>query len=59
MYPTVSKKGSYDGVKAMTDFLAYADGRNDLIDISDRIGVKVKDIIPIVNELMGHGLLEK
>lgn len=58
LFPTISKKGSYDEVKAMTDFIAYADGRNDLIDISDRIGVAVKDIHPLVVKLWKQGLLE-
>ena len=33
MYPTVSKKGSYDVVKSMVDFIAYADGKRDLIAV--------------------------
>lgn len=57
LYPTVSQKGSYDAVKAMTDFIAYADGKNDLFDISDRIGVDAAALIPIVNALLENGLL--
>lgn len=59
LYPTVSQKGSYDAVKAMTDLIAYADGRNDLIDISNRICVEVKELIPVIKNLKEHGLLEK
>lgn len=58
LYPTVSQKGSYDGIKAMTDFIAYADGRNDLIEISDRINVSVEKLIPIVLKLEKAGLIE-
>ncbi len=57
LYPTVSQKGGYGTVKAMTDFIAYADGRNDLIEISDRIGVSVKKLIPIVERLAEAGLI--
>ena len=57
LYPLISKKGSYDEVKALRDFIAYADGCNDLIDISNLIGVPVKELIPIVNKLKNNGLL--
>ena len=59
LYPTISQKGSYDGIKAMTDFIAYADGRNDLIAISDRIGVPVHDLIPIAKKMLDAGLFEE
>ena len=58
LYPTISQKGSYDAVKAMTDFIAYADGTNDLISISDRISVSIKDLIPVVKELLGADLIK-
>ena len=59
LYPTISQKGSYDAVKAMTDFIAYADGTNDLIAISDRIGVPVKDLILVVKKLLGADLIKE
>lgn len=59
LYPTISKKGGYDEVKAMTDFIAYADGTNDLFDISDRIDVPIKVLIPIVQKLTKNDLLEE
>lgn len=52
LYPTVSQKGTYDSVKALTDFIAYSDGRNDLIDISNIIHVPISIIIPIVEKLL-------
>ena len=58
LYPTISQKGSYDEVRAMTDFIAYADGRNDLIEISNLIKVPLKDLIPIAEKLIQNGLLE-
>lgn len=57
LYPTVSQKGSYDTVKAMTDFLAYADGKNDLIDISSIIHVPVEDLIPIAEKMIKTGII--
>lgn len=59
LYPTISQKGSYDEVAAMTDFIAYADGKNDLFDISERIGVSVKVLLPIIEKLEDNGLVEK
>lgn len=47
LYPTVSQKGLYNSVKATTHFIAYADGRNDLIDISNIINVSTTDLIDI------------
>lgn len=57
LYPTISQKGSYDDVIALTDFIAYADGRNDLIDISNIIRVPVDILIPIVENLLEHELI--
>ena len=51
MYPTVSQKGSYDGVKTMTDFITFCDGTNDLIAISDLIGVDVLTLLPVIEQL--------
>lgn len=58
LYPTVSQKGTYSAIKAMTHFIAYADGKNDLIDISERIGVSTHDLIGIKNILIENGLLQ-
>lgn len=57
LYPTVSQKGSYDEVKAMIDLIAYADGKNDLFDISRIIGAAPFDLIPIIQKLMKNGIL--
>ena len=58
LYPTVSKKGSYDAIFAQRDFIAYSDGRNDLLDISERIHVPVSELIEIRDKLMANDLLE-
>ncbi len=59
LYPTISQKGSYDEVMAIKDFIAYADGRNDLIDISNIIKVPVKRLCTIVDQLNANGMLEQ
>lgn len=57
LYPTISQKGNYDAVAAMRDFLAYADGNNDVIAISDIIGVSVRELLPIIKELKENELI--
>lgn len=58
LYPDVSQKGSYDNVKSMVDFIAYADGRKDLLEVSNIIGVPVSHLIPVINKLTEADLLE-
>jgi len=58
LYPTVSKKGQYDDVYKLTNIIAYADGSNDLIDISEIIGVPVWEIIENVEKLVESGLVK-
>lgn len=58
LYPTVSQKGSYYSIKSMVDFIAYADGRHDLLEISEIIGVAVKELIPVIEKLLQNGLLD-
>lgn len=58
LYPTISQKGSSKVVKTMTDFIAYADGYNDLIDIGNIIGVPVEELVPIIKNLIDNDLIE-
>jgi len=59
LYPTLgSQKGTQDFVKAMMWILNLADGTNDLITISEKSKISVKDLIPVVNKLIENGILE-
>ena len=58
LYPTVSKKGSYDEVAAMRHFIAYADGRNDLFEISELTGAPIEKLIEVTDTLKDSGLIE-
>ena len=40
------------------NFIAYADGKMDLVDISDTIHVPINELIPLVDKLTETGLLE-
>lgn len=59
LYPTISQKGTYNKIKALTNFIAYADGHNDLIDISNIINVAIDELIEIVDKLIDNNLLKK
>jgi len=58
LYPTISKKGSYDSILAMRDFLAYADGQTELFEISETIKVPVEELIPIIDKMVAQGLVD-
>lgn len=57
LYPTISRKGAYDAVIAIKDFIAYADGKNNLVEISNIIHQPVDVLIPIVEELKEKRLI--
>jgi aminopeptidase-like protein len=58
LYPTISRKGSNYSVRTMQHFIAYADGRNDLIGISNILNTPIDELIPIKDKLMEHQLLK-
>ncbi|MHB8062978.1 MAG: DUF4910 domain-containing protein [Ruminiclostridium sp.] len=57
LYPTISSKNSANEVRTMMNFIAYSDGQNDLIDISNIIKVPVKDLLDIVKKLVDSELI--
>ncbi|MBU0729459.1 MAG: DUF4910 domain-containing protein [Proteobacteria bacterium] len=57
LYPSLSTIESKVTVATMMNFLAYADGAHDLIDISEIIGVSIADLYPVVESLKEVGLL--
>ena len=57
LYPTISTKESGNTVRVMMDFLAYADGNNDLIDIANIIGVQAEDLYDIIDDLKNANLI--
>lgn len=59
LYPTLSRKGSANEIWTMTNFIAYADGTNDLFDISNIIHVPVDRLIEIADILRAGGILER
>ena len=57
LYPTISQKGSSGAVRAMSNFIAYADGMNDLIDISSIIKVPVERLVTVIEKLQEAKLI--
>ena len=52
LVPTMSDKTTYQQTLALKDLIAYADGTNDLIDISNFINVPVDRLIPLIDRLV-------
>ncbi|MBN1121255.1 MAG: DUF4910 domain-containing protein [Anaerolineae bacterium] len=59
LHHNLGTRSSLYKVKDLLDFTAYADGTNDLIAISDLLGVPVWDLYPIVEKLKEADLLEE
>ena len=59
LYPKTSSRGSSkaEGAFKTIDFLAYADGTNDLIDIANIIGLTFKDAYEIAKKLKDAELI--
>jgi aminopeptidase-like protein len=58
LYPTISDKNSGGMMRTMMNFLAYCDGRNDLFEISEIIGVPVLELLPLVSKLSGSKIID-
>ena len=58
LYPTISTKETGAIVRDMMNFIAYADGNNDLIDIANIIGVQAEDLYDIVEDMKRANLIE-
>ena len=59
LVPTMSSKETYQETLALKDILAYADGRNDLIEISNIIEQPVSLVTSVINKLQNAGLVKE
>jgi len=60
LYPNLSiKEGGGQNIKNMMNFIAYADGNHDLIEIAEKINVYAGELLPIAARLLQVDLLEK
>ena len=58
LMPTMSSKESYQDTLALKDVLAYADGRNDIIELSNIIEQPADRVIKVCSQLLEAGLLK-
>lgn len=60
LYPTLgSNKKTEEAVKTMMWILNLSDGTNDLLTISKRSEIPVKELIPTIDKLLANGILKK
>jgi aminopeptidase-like protein len=57
LYPTLSSKGTMGEVKTMMNLLAYCDGKQDLLNIAETIGVPMWECFQVVETLKANQLL--
>ena len=59
LYPTTSKKDAYNKeFKYMMEILTWADGKNSLLDISNKLKVPLWELLPISNRLRLKGVIK-
>ena len=59
LYPMLSTKASGNQVKAMMNLISYCDGSLSLLEIANLIDEPIWELVPIVEKLVAHGLLEQ
>lgn len=57
LYPTISTKESGLSVRNMMNVLAYADGTNDLLSLSELVGLQPEELTPLLKKLENAGLI--
>jgi aminopeptidase-like protein len=57
LYPTLSRKSEKGNTRHYMNFLQYADGKNDLYDISNILKIKYNKTLKIYNILKKHQLI--
>lgn len=58
LYPTLSRKASDPAARSITNFLAYADGHRDLVDLAARIGLSAGEAMDIADRLAAAELVQ-
>lgn len=58
LFPTLTTQENRKIVRKLIDFITYADGTNDLIDIAEIIDVNAKELFDIIEKLLAADLLK-
>lgn len=59
LYPTLSTKTSGVQVRVMMDLISYCDGTKTLLEIANLIDEPFWELLPLIEKLAAHGLLEQ
>jgi aminopeptidase-like protein len=59
LYPTTSTKNSWDEVRTLLNFVAYCDGKKDLLDIAETIGAPIWNLYDYYDRLVKEKLIEE
>lgn len=59
LYPTISQNFIPHFTKHLVNFLAFCDGKNDVIDIASRLGVKAYELENSIEALLKHKLIKR
>ena len=59
LYPTISQKNTEREGAILLNVIAYMDGTNDLLAISDKIGTPMGKIIELVDKLKEASLIKE
>ncbi len=57
LYPTISQKGNYDNIRTRMHLIANSDGKNNIFEISLRIGKKLKEVIEELKVLKNNKII--
>ena len=57
LYPETSTLESTDAVRTLMDFITYADGTIDLLEIAEKINIPIWELYEIIEILVDHGLI--
>lgn len=58
LYPTLSQKGSKGNAKLFQDFMAYADGKNDLVTLGNQLSQPAMKLLSVAEQLRENHLIE-
>ncbi len=58
LYPTLSQKNTYGEAQVLLDFMSYADGESDFLEISKNIGISAYELVHIAGRLKENGLIK-
>ncbi|WP_217989649.1 DUF4910 domain-containing protein [Pseudoalteromonas sp. HM-SA03] len=60
LYPTLSSMSlDYTDIRTLTNFIAYCDGKRDLISIAEKIDVNALELISTIHMLLEEGLIKE